>query len=161
MGILRSFCGALGDVGIGPNADKTLIGAVLASSGPDEKGRDTAEAWATVRFLTFTRQPRGLVFTDDAVHFLNPAATADRQCGSWTFARLQEVGARRQGLQEICLAAADDRMSLEATGIPVSTMILFLDLVREVVGPFLVDNALAEPLPSHGEKPPPGKRAKR
>jgi hypothetical protein len=141
--------------------DKTLIRAVLTPQGADENEGGTAEAWATVRFLTFTRQPRGLVFTDDAVHFLNPAAAADRQCGSWTFARLQEVGARRLGLQEICLAAADDRMSLEATGIPVRTIILFLDLLREVVGPFLVDNALAEPQPSRGEKPPIGRRAKR
>ena len=161
QGILRAFRGALGDVGIGSNADRTLAVAVLAPRGAHEKGTDSAEAWATVRFLTFTRQPRGLVFTDDAVHFLNPAAAADRQRGSWSFSRLQEVGARRQGLQEVCLAAADDRMSLEATGIPVSTMILFLDLVREVVGPFLVDHRFPEPSPSPAESPAPRKRAKR
>jgi hypothetical protein len=160
-GILRSFGGALGDVAIGLNVDRTLAGAVLSPRGAAQKSSDTAEAWATVRFLTFTRQPRGLVFTDDAVHFLNPAAKADRQFGSWTFARLQEVNARRQGLQEICLDAGDDRMSLVATGIPVSTMILFLDLVREVVGPFLVDHELPGPLAARGDKPSRGRRAKR
>lgn len=160
-GILRAFRGALGDVGVGTNVDKTLAEAVFAPRGTQEQGMDSSEAWATVRYLTFTRQPRGLVFTDDAVHFLNPGAAADRQRGSWSFSRLQEVGARRQGLQEVCLAAADDRMSLEATGIPVSTMILFLDLVREVVGPFLCDHALSEPSPPPGETPAPRKRAKR
>jgi hypothetical protein len=159
-GILRAFRGALGDVGIGANAEKSLIEAAFARRG-GRRESDPAAAWATVRFLSFTRQPRGLVFTDEAVHFLNPAAADGQKSGSWSFARLQEVGARRQGLQVICLAAADDRMNLEGTGIPVSTMLLFLDLVREVVGPFLIDHALPEPSPPPVEKPAPRKRAKR
>ena len=160
-GILRAFRGALGDVGLGTNADKTLIDAVVGVGEGNDRDRGSAEPWATVRFLTFTRQPRGLVFTDQALHFVNPAASADRRAGSWTFARLQEVGARRQGLQEICLTNGDDRMSLEATGIPVSTMLLFLDLLREVVGPFLADHALPEPSPAPAVSPAPRKRAKR
>ena len=160
-GIVRAFRGALGDVGLGTNADKTLIDAVFGVGEGNDRDRGSAEPWATVKFLTFTRQARGLVFTDQALHFVNPAAAADRRSGSWTFARLQEVGARRQGLQEIGLADGDDRMSLEGTGISVSTMLLFLDLLREVVGPFLVDRALPEPLPRPGEKPAPRKRAKR
>lgn len=159
-GILRAFRGALGDVGVGTNAEQSLIEAVFARRA-GARENDPAAAWATVRFLSFTRQPRGLVFTDEAVHFLNPAAAEGQKAGSWSFARLQEVGARRQGLQLICLAAGDDRMNLEGTGIPVSTMLLFLDLIREVVGPFLVDHALPAPLPLPGEKPAPRKRAKR
>jgi hypothetical protein len=160
-GILRAFRGALGDVGIEQNADTTLIEAVFAAQESGRKARSAADAWATVRFLTFTRQPRGLVFTDDAVNFLNPAATVGHQCGSWSLARLQEAGPRRQGLQEICLSAGDDRMNLEATGIPVSTMLLFLDLVREVVGPFLADHALPTSAPSPRVSPNPRKRARR
>jgi hypothetical protein len=160
-GIVRAFRGAIGDVGLGTNADKTLIDAVFGVGEGNDRDRGSAEPWATVKFLTFTRQARGLVFTDQALHFVNPAASADRRSGSWTFARLQEVGARRQGLQEICLASGDDRMSLEATGIPVSTMLLFLDLLREVVGPFLADHSLPEPSPTPGEKPAPRRRAKR
>jgi hypothetical protein len=160
-GILRAFRGALGDVEIGAHADKTLVEAVSGGRKGAAKGWDTTEAWATVRFLSFTRKPRGLVITDHAIHFLNPAAADGRNSGSWSFARIQEVGARRQGLQEICLAAADDRMSLEATGIASSTMLLFLDLIREVVGPFLADHDLPEPSSPPGEKPAPRRRAKR
>lgn len=160
-GVLRAFRGALGDVGIGTHADKTLIEAVSDGRKGTGKGWDATEAWATVRFLAFTRQPRGMVFTDRAIHFLNPAAVDGQKSGSWSFARLQEVGAQRQGLHEICLAAADDRMSLEATGIPCRTMLLFLDLIREVVGPFLSDHDLPEPTPPPTEKPTPKRRAKR
>jgi len=157
QGILRAFRGTLGEVGFGAESDKTLCESVFGDRG----GGDENGLLGTVRFLSFTRRPIGLVITDDAIHFMNPTASTNSHSGEWSLRRLQEVGASRSGMQEVSLAASDDRMSLEGTGIPVATMLLFLDLIREVVGPFLNDYALPNRSPSAKPKPTPRRRTSR
>lgn len=161
QGILRAFRGMLGEVGIGPNLDKVLCESVSGVDHAPGRSGDDAKPWGTVRFLAFTRRSTGLVITDSAIHFLNPTASNGIHSGTWALSRLQEVGAHRSGMQEISLSDSDDRMSLEATGVPVATMLLFLDLIREVVGPFLTDYVLPDPSPSAKPTPASRRRAKK
>lgn len=152
-GVLRAFRGSLGAVGTGTDVDLGLCKLVAQSDVIRETFGDDVATWATVRFLAFTRRPAGLVVTNRFIFFLNHCNADSGGANAWSLTALQEASAYRSGLHEISLAGAGSRMNLEGTGIAVSAMLLFLDLIREVVGPFLEDRQSAASRPLATRQP--------